>query len=460
MREKGSVEREGVEKSHHRGYIHNVDKSSISFFVTNLPDECNMGDLWKVFGKYGRLGDVYIPNKVDKRGKRFAFVKFRVERDSEELEGRMEDVWLGTYNLRINRSRFERRDHERKQEEAPVSQKPEKKGEGSSDANRTFKHALLDAPARQVENELQLEGRNVLNVEVDRNVLKDLQMSFVGRLAVNVEVHQIRTNLFMEGLAHIEVTHMGRDMVLIHSPKVGEVERLWRNKADWITYYFRKVFPWSPACFVDKRDTWVKVYGIPLHVWGENLFKAIGDKYGEFLDFDNSTASRAKLDVACLKIATDFRGKIDDSVLIKAMGVRYTLRVVEDQIVENGFFCGERLEERESSWVESVNCPVVERVIDGGSNGGVEEEVFPVGCNQLHGASNLHDGDGTVAIEGKKQNQPFVSGETLEDQDGKLVPYVCVGETFLVDNLETSRSQGKRWRLEIGEWRQRVKKSE
>jgi hypothetical protein len=49
--------------------------------------------------------------------------------------------------------------------------------------------------------------------------------SFVGKLAVNVEVYRIRTILFMEGFAHISVTDMGRNLVLIHSPKKGEVEK-------------------------------------------------------------------------------------------------------------------------------------------------------------------------------------------------------------------------------------------
>ncbi|MCI43132.1 hypothetical protein A2U01_0064369, partial [Trifolium medium] len=66
MRE--SVEREAVEgegefransknKKHH-GYIHNVDRSSISFFVTNFPDDCDSEELWKIFAKHGRVGDV------------------------------------------------------------------------------------------------------------------------------------------------------------------------------------------------------------------------------------------------------------------------------------------------------------------------------------------------------------------------------------------------------------------
>jgi hypothetical protein len=65
----------------------------------------------------------------------------------------------------------------------------------------------------------------------------------------------------------------------------------------------------------------VKVYGIPLHVWGENLFKAIGSRYGEFIDFDNNTASRAKLDVARIKMATGFCGEIDDALKIMALGL-------------------------------------------------------------------------------------------------------------------------------------------
>ncbi|MCI77116.1 hypothetical protein A2U01_0098386, partial [Trifolium medium] len=53
-------------------------------------------------------------------------------------------------------------------------------------------------------------------VEVDGRILKELEMSFVGKLAVKVEVRRIKTTLFMEGLSHISVTDMGRDLVLIY----------------------------------------------------------------------------------------------------------------------------------------------------------------------------------------------------------------------------------------------------
>jgi RNA recognition motif-containing protein len=104
MREKEEREREGRRS----GYVNNVDKNSISFYVSNFPEEFNVGDLWKIFAHYGSLGDVYIPNKVDKRGKRFAFVKFKGVKEVDELSGRLEEVWSGSFKLRVNRARFDR----------------------------------------------------------------------------------------------------------------------------------------------------------------------------------------------------------------------------------------------------------------------------------------------------------------------------------------------------------------
>ncbi|MCI35909.1 DUF4283 domain protein, partial [Trifolium medium] len=133
----------------------------------------------------------------------------------------------------------------------------------------------------------------------------------------------------------------------------------YKAKADWLSYYFKEVRPWSPSSYVDRRELWVKVFAIPLHVWGESLFKVIGEKYGEFLDFDDNTASRAKLDVARLKIATNFRGSIDEPLLIKALGVTYSLWVVEDKGFDPVYFQGSKHDDQELSWANSSNFPAV-----------------------------------------------------------------------------------------------------
>jgi hypothetical protein len=118
---------------------------------------------------------VYIPNKVDKWGKKFAFVKFKGVKAVEELDGRLDDVWCGSFKLRVNRARFDRNEQTRPEERGNSEKKITNEGKGGS-----FKEALL--------NQHISKEASVLKVEVDKTVLEELQQSFVGVLAVEVEI--------------------------------------------------------------------------------------------------------------------------------------------------------------------------------------------------------------------------------------------------------------------------------
>jgi RNA recognition motif-containing protein len=89
-------------------FVNRLNKEATSFFFTNFPEETLVVDLWRVFARFGRIGEVYVPNKVDKRGRRFGFAKFLEVNNVEELSKRMEDVWCGSFKLRVNLSRFGR----------------------------------------------------------------------------------------------------------------------------------------------------------------------------------------------------------------------------------------------------------------------------------------------------------------------------------------------------------------
>ncbi|MCI44762.1 endonuclease/exonuclease/phosphatase family protein, partial [Trifolium medium] len=90
------------------GFVNRLNKETTSFFFTNFPEGTLVMELWKLFAKYGRVGEVYIPNKLDIRGNKFGFVKFKEVKEVEELSNNLEDVWIGSYKLRINLSRFGR----------------------------------------------------------------------------------------------------------------------------------------------------------------------------------------------------------------------------------------------------------------------------------------------------------------------------------------------------------------
>jgi RNA recognition motif-containing protein len=114
MREK--VEREGVvgfgnfrpREGKGSGFIDKLDKTTTSFYISNFPEVATTDELWKIFLKYGRVVEIYIPKKLDKRGCRFGFVKFKDVKEVEVLSDSMTDVWMGSFKLRVNRSRFAR----------------------------------------------------------------------------------------------------------------------------------------------------------------------------------------------------------------------------------------------------------------------------------------------------------------------------------------------------------------
>jgi hypothetical protein len=106
---------------------------------------------------------------------------------------------------------------------------------------------------------------------------------------------------------------------------------LLRSNNECLHYYFSEIKPWNPGLFAVQRDIWIQVYGIPLHIWGDDLFKLIGNKLGVFMDYDEETTSMARLDVARLKILTEKWVVIDEVVKVEVEGVVFNLWVVEER---------------------------------------------------------------------------------------------------------------------------------
>nr|GEW74079.1 putative RNA-directed DNA polymerase, eukaryota, reverse transcriptase zinc-binding domain protein [Tanacetum cinerariifolium] len=85
-----------------------VQKISISVFITNFPDSFTAKDLFKICSQYGNVVDAYIPNKRSKIGKRFGLVRFRKVLNVKRLVNNLCMLWVGRYRLHTNIVRFQR----------------------------------------------------------------------------------------------------------------------------------------------------------------------------------------------------------------------------------------------------------------------------------------------------------------------------------------------------------------
>ncbi|KAK8628042.1 hypothetical protein V6N13_063754 [Hibiscus sabdariffa] len=70
----------------------NQQKGEFSVYVDNLPESLHWQGLWHIFARHGDVVDAYITNKLNKRGRRFSFVRFEKEVDSARALERLNGI--------------------------------------------------------------------------------------------------------------------------------------------------------------------------------------------------------------------------------------------------------------------------------------------------------------------------------------------------------------------------------
>lgn len=81
------------------GWCHIISLTSLLTWTVSL---------WHLFAKWGRVVDVFVPKKKNKEGKLFGFARFKDVWYPQELERRLDQIWVGSFKLRVNSMRFSR----------------------------------------------------------------------------------------------------------------------------------------------------------------------------------------------------------------------------------------------------------------------------------------------------------------------------------------------------------------
>ncbi|GJS88299.1 nucleotide-binding alpha-beta plait domain-containing protein [Tanacetum coccineum] len=74
-------------------------KSFSSIFVSNIPWNASVQDLWDICNKWGVVIDVYIAAKRSKSGHRFGFVRFINVNDINQLVSNLRTAWMSGFHL-------------------------------------------------------------------------------------------------------------------------------------------------------------------------------------------------------------------------------------------------------------------------------------------------------------------------------------------------------------------------
>ncbi|GJU05240.1 RNA-directed DNA polymerase, eukaryota [Tanacetum coccineum] len=225
---------------------------SKSIFVTNFPDDVGSSDLWKVCEGYGKVVDVFIPNRRSKAGKRFAFVRFIRVDNIDRLVRNLCTIWIGRFHLHANVVRFERAS----------------KHVTLANNTQSKVHGNVGSYATAVRGKTPVSSTLALILDEACAITRDLSRHVMGKVKDINSISNLRTLLAKEGFPKAKLTFLGGLWVMIELDSEA-----------------------TKCSLLDHVD----LEGVPLNLWSRETFLKIGNKWGEALDIeDNSGSSFAR----------------------------------------------------------------------------------------------------------------------------------------------------------------------
>ena len=123
----------------------------------------------------------------------------------------------------------------------------------------------------------------------------------------------------------LDIAVMGGGLLLFEFELMSEAERVLARGKRKVLGSVLMMERWHPevGCFsngVFAREVWVRVVGLPLHLWNREVFKLIGDGCGGFIAVDNKTESMAELQWARLLVKSVGRDTPSSVQIVDEMG--------------------------------------------------------------------------------------------------------------------------------------------
>lgn len=104
-----------------------------SFFTTEFFEDYGAREMYDIFKEYGKVEELIIPMKREKRGKRYGFLKFQNIWDDKLFATKLDNIFIESKKLFANIPRFRRKakDNNRKKYPSKRMENPKVKGQST-----------------------------------------------------------------------------------------------------------------------------------------------------------------------------------------------------------------------------------------------------------------------------------------------------------------------------------------
>ncbi|GJX89264.1 RNA-directed DNA polymerase, eukaryota [Tanacetum coccineum] len=306
--------------SYNRSYADSTRSISKSIFVTNFPDVTSAKELWRVCQTYGTVIDVFIPNRLSRAGKRFAFVRFIRVENVDRLVGNLCTLWIGRMHLQANVARFERPSVASPRDHTTAVRDPrplQSKSSGSASfvsvlqGNGRPSPYISPLPAMVLDDACLVE--------------RDLENFVMGELKSFSSIPNIRVLLQKEGFQIVSLSYLGGLWVMFELKSKVSKEKLLDHVG--VSSWFHQICSAQLDFVAKERIVWIDIEGVPLHAWSRATFTKICSRWGEVMELEENKVDFFARKRICIKTKTE--DNILEKFKVVLRGKVFVIRVKE-----------------------------------------------------------------------------------------------------------------------------------
>ncbi|GKV27934.1 hypothetical protein SLEP1_g37047 [Rubroshorea leprosula] len=219
---------------------------------------------------YGKVVDVYLPRKRDKRGKRFGFVRLIGVNNEMQMERKLNGIWIGSYKIRVKIAN----DWQRKSSMSKKLQGEVKDNGSTNNMNRLIQPGHSYAQAVKGQGKRIEKAPETIEFIPTGEELQWLEGGMVAEVRLMASVSEIQEQLDVDGGSISLAPIRGKRMLLTERVK-GYLAEYMKLNEELFGLWFESLKPWEKATEEKSRMVWLRIAGVPLKAWSERCFRMI-----------------------------------------------------------------------------------------------------------------------------------------------------------------------------------------
>ncbi|KAK1424777.1 hypothetical protein QVD17_20115 [Tagetes erecta] len=140
--------------------------------------------------------------------------------------------------------------------------------------------------------------------------------SFVARAKDLNLLNQIHSLASQAKIRNMDIRYLGGLFTLLSFPSQEEANNFHAQTNTWGNW-FSKIEPWRGQSIPYERIAWLRIHGVPPHLWNPVVFNKIGSSYGRLLQTAEANWDDANFSYECVGVLVNSGTPINDDFILK-----------------------------------------------------------------------------------------------------------------------------------------------